>query len=243
MRLWIDTDVGGDPDDAITLLLACAHPRVELVGVSTTGGDLDRRTEVARALLDATGAHDVPAMRGPEADAAMLVDVDALVAIGPLTNVARMVDAGASLPPVTVMGGALAPVRHRGTVHEIEHNFGSDGPAAVTVVGALDVVLVPLDVTARMRLDDGERARLADVAPAARDELARWDDPVCLHDPLALLASLGEPVVHVDERRIAVDDDGRVVERDDGRVQRVVTDVDAGAAIERILTLLGDVRR
>ncbi|HEX4778154.1 MAG TPA: hypothetical protein VFW74_15365, partial [Acidimicrobiia bacterium] len=87
------------------------------------------------------------------------------------------------------------------------------------------------------------RARLADVAPAARDELARWDDPVCLHDPLALLASLGEPVVHVDERRIAVDDDGRVVERDDGRVQRVVTDVDAGAAIERILTLLGDARR
>jgi inosine-uridine nucleoside N-ribohydrolase len=243
VRVWIDTDVGANPDDAIALLLACAHPRAELVGVSTTGGDLDRRTAVARSVLDAAGAHDVPTMRGPELAAAMLGEVDTLVAIGPLTNVARMVDGGASLPPVTLMGGALAPVRHRGTVHEIEHNFGSDGPAAATVVGPLDLLLVPLVVNARMRLDEPERARLADVAPAAHDELARWDDRVCLHDPLALLAALGEPLVHVGERRIAVEADGRVVEGVDGRVQRVVDDVDPGAAIDRIVTLLAGARR
>jgi inosine-uridine nucleoside N-ribohydrolase len=239
--VWIDTDVGTNPDDAIALLLACAHPRVELAGVSTTGGDEDRRAGVARALLDAVGARDVPVVAGPAFDPATLTDVDALLAIGPLTNVARA--GGSTLPATTVMGGAMRPVDHRGATRDVESNFAADPRAAATVLRSADVVLVPLDVTARMRLDDGERARLADVAPAARDELARWDHPVCLHDPLALLAALGEPVVHVEERGIAVGDDGRVLERDAGRVQRVVDDVDAGAAIERILTLLGDARR
>ena len=43
VRLWIDTDIGDNPDDAVALLCAAAHPDVELVGVSTTGG----RTRVA----------------------------------------------------------------------------------------------------------------------------------------------------------------------------------------------------
>ncbi|HZR12281.1 MAG TPA: nucleoside hydrolase [Acidimicrobiia bacterium] len=240
MRLWVDTDVGTNPDDAIALLLACAHPAVELVGVSTTGGDLGRRTAVARALLDATGAHDVPAITGPDLDASMLVDVDALLAIGPLTNIARVVPA---LPETTVMGGALAPVDHRGATRHVESNFAADPRAAAAVLAELDLLLVPLDVTARMRLDDATRARLAQVAPAASEEIARWRDPVCLHDPLALLAALGEPVVRIVERRVAVDGDGRVVRRADARVQRVVEDADVEAAIERIVSVLADARR
>ena len=39
MRLWIDTDVGTNPDDAVALLCALAHPEVDLVGVSTVGAD------------------------------------------------------------------------------------------------------------------------------------------------------------------------------------------------------------
>ena len=53
MRLWIDTDVGGDPDDAIALLCAAAHPAVDLVGVSTVDGDHERRVGVARSLVEA----------------------------------------------------------------------------------------------------------------------------------------------------------------------------------------------
>ena len=35
MKIWLDTDIGGDIDDALALLLAMASKEVELVGVST----------------------------------------------------------------------------------------------------------------------------------------------------------------------------------------------------------------
>jgi hypothetical protein len=63
---------------------------------------------------------------------------------------------------------------------------------------------------------------------------------VCLHDPLALLASLGEPYFSVEPRRIAVEPTGRVVENPDGRVHQVVTGVDRDAAVARIFQLLSD---
>ena len=51
MRLWIDTDVGDNPDDAVALLAAAAHPEVDLVGVSTTGGRTEWRAGLARELV------------------------------------------------------------------------------------------------------------------------------------------------------------------------------------------------
>lgn len=238
MRVWIDTDVGTNPDDAIALLLACAHPRVELAGVSTTGGDEDRRAGVARGLLDAAGARHVAVVPGPAFVSPVLADVDALLAIGPLTNVARLASTDLQLPALTVMGGAMRPVDHRGATRDVESNFAADPQAAAVVLRAAQVHLVPLDVTARMRLDDAARTRLVEVAPAARDELARWHDALCLHDPLALLALLGEPVVRSHEQRVAVRDDGRVVESDGGPVHTVVHDVDVGSAMTRILDVL-----
>jgi len=50
VRLWIDTDVGTNPDDAVALLCAAGHRDVDLVGVSTVDGDTEWRAEVARAL-------------------------------------------------------------------------------------------------------------------------------------------------------------------------------------------------
>ena len=35
MKIWLDTDIGGDIDDALALLLSVAEKDVELVGVST----------------------------------------------------------------------------------------------------------------------------------------------------------------------------------------------------------------
>src|SRR2546426_4345641 len=55
VRLWIDTDIGTNVDDAVALLAAVAHPSVELVGVSTVGADPERRAAVAVALLAAAG--------------------------------------------------------------------------------------------------------------------------------------------------------------------------------------------
>src|SRR3989454_9773840 len=55
VRLWIDTDIGTNVDDAVALLAAAAHPAVELAGVSTVGSDPERRAAVAVGLLAAAG--------------------------------------------------------------------------------------------------------------------------------------------------------------------------------------------
>jgi len=228
VRLWVDTDVGSDPDDAIALLCAAAHPRVELLGVSTVDDPRGERAAVARGLLDG-----VPVAAEPDTGA------DAVLAIGPLTNVARMASAGELPRRLAVMGGALAPVHHRGWLHTVEHNFGSDPGAAATVLALVpNVLLCPLDVTVRTCLDDDERNRLVNADRRLGPMLAGWEARVCLHDPLALLALLEEPVVRTERRRLAVGPDG-AVRVGEGAEHDVVVDVDAHGATARIVALLG----
>src|SRR5918995_5334694 len=162
VRLWIDTDVGSDPDDAVALLCAAGHRDVDLVGVSTVDGDTDRRAELARTLVDApvvSGAQLVArdvAAAGP----------DALLAIGPLENVARLLASGVLPPRLAVMGGLLRSVRHRGAAWTIEHNFGAEPAAArVVIEHTPEVLLCPLDVTVRMRPSDADLRRIVDAAP------------------------------------------------------------------------------
>jgi inosine-uridine nucleoside N-ribohydrolase len=248
VRLWIDTDVGSDPDDAVALLCAAAHPRVDLVGVSTVDGDTEWRAEIARTLVDAR------VVAGDEMTAAEVGHTapDALLAIGPLTNVARLLAAGIVPSRLGVMGGLLKPVRHRGAVWEIEHNFGTAPEAARLVIEhAPGVLLCPLDVTVRMRPSTDDLRRMVETAPAlgpmfddwvaqVRAEGAPGDEAVVrLHDPLALLALVGEPVVTIERRTLTVDDQGRVHE-DPGRGRRVdtVTDANVADALARIVTLV-----
>ena len=64
MRLIIDTDPG--VDDAIAILLALAAPHVEVVGLTTVGGNVPRAraTRNALALLRAAGRDDIPVAAG-----------------------------------------------------------------------------------------------------------------------------------------------------------------------------------
>jgi purine nucleosidase len=64
MRIWIDTDIGSDVDDALTLAYVLRHPGFELAGVSTVFGDVALRDQIARALLRVAGAGDVPLLTG-----------------------------------------------------------------------------------------------------------------------------------------------------------------------------------
>jgi inosine-uridine nucleoside N-ribohydrolase len=246
MRLWIDTDVGDDPDDAIALLCARAHPDVDIVGVSTVDGDLERRVQLARSLVDA------PVYRGDDRELAAAfaaARADALLAIGPLTNVAALA-ATITLPPVTIMGGVLGTVRHWGVDLEVEHNFSRDPTAAARVVADCDPFVVPLNVTVRLRLEPEQLARLLAAAPVLepgveaflqlqRDVgLAVTDRAVLLHDPLAFLTLVETNLVQLEERRLTVDTAGRVMEAPTGAAARVVRSVDARAAIERVLGLV-----
>lgn len=243
LRLWVDTDVGDDPDDAIALLSAAGHPTIDLVGVSTVDGDHDRRVRVARALVAA------PVHRGDEpglADTLRATAPDAVLAIGPLTNIAAFLAAG-PIPPVTLMGGALAPVRHWGITMEVEHNFARDPRAATMVLDAANPVVVPLDVTVSTSLDRDTLTRLVAAAPVLREPTARWlalqrdlgvpveERSVCLHDPLALVAVVEPSVMRVEARTVRVEGDGRLVEDPAGSTCRIVIAADVTRAIEVVL--------
>jgi pyrimidine-specific ribonucleoside hydrolase len=246
LRVWVDTDVGDDPDDAIALLCAAGHPEVDLVGVSTVGGDHDRRVRIARALVDA------PVHRGDEpglGDVVVAAAPDAVLAIGPLTNVAALLAAG-PIPPVTLMGGALAPIRHWAKTIETEYNFGRDPDAAATVLETADPLVVPLDVTVSTCLDAETLGHLVAAAPALREPIDGFlrlqrdvgvpieDRSVCLHDPLALLALVEPALVRVETRTVRVEGDGRLVDDPRGTPCRIVSNADVPRVIELVLRYL-----
>jgi purine nucleosidase len=71
MRIWIDTDIGTDVDDALTLAYVLRHPGFELVGISTVFGDVGLRSRIAADLLSKSGTTsqnsvdgDVPVITG-----------------------------------------------------------------------------------------------------------------------------------------------------------------------------------
>ena len=253
MRLWIDTDIGTNPDDAIALLCAAGHPDVDLVGVSTVDGDTEWRAEIARTLVDAPV---VPGAQLTVRDIAA-AHSEAMLAIGPLVNVARLLASGALPPHVCVMGGAVKSVHHRGAVRDVEHNFGTEPAAARAVIEHTPgLLLCPLDVTVRMRPAAVDLRAIVEAAPVVGPMLDDWrarqraagvtddDAAVRLHDPLALLALAGEPVVASEPRSLTVDEEGRVHEdRGRGRVVDVVSDVDAVRAMERIVELVAQSNR
>ncbi|WP_051022275.1 nucleoside hydrolase [Nocardia pneumoniae] len=62
--LIIDTDIGGEPDDAIALIVAAGLPSLSLVITSDEQGG--QRARFARCLLDLIGRSDVPVVAGAE---------------------------------------------------------------------------------------------------------------------------------------------------------------------------------
>ncbi|MEU2030975.1 nucleoside hydrolase [Nocardia amamiensis] len=62
--LIIDTDIGGEPDDAIALIVAAGLPSLSLVITSDEQGG--RRARLARCVLDLIGRSDVPVVAGAQ---------------------------------------------------------------------------------------------------------------------------------------------------------------------------------
>lgn len=60
MKVLLDTDIGGDLDDALALAYLLRQPRCELLGVTSVGGQADRRAELASAVCHAAGRPEIP---------------------------------------------------------------------------------------------------------------------------------------------------------------------------------------
>jgi len=54
-KIWFDTDIGSDIDDAVALAYLLTKPECELVGITTVSGDTVERAKIADAICKAAG--------------------------------------------------------------------------------------------------------------------------------------------------------------------------------------------
>lgn len=157
--------------------------------------------------------------------------LDALVGIGPLTNLARFIAAG--LVPdgtrLVLMGGGIDPPRK-------EYNTSSDPDATGAVLDSgLSPTLLPLEVTLRCPLLPAERRAIAEGRKPAHRLLARmvkvWERqrPTMLHDPLAVAAAVRPEIVSTRPARLAIGEDGILREEPGPPNCRVAQDLDEEA--------------
>jgi purine nucleosidase len=202
-RIWIDTDAAcgysarTDPDDCLAIALLAARADLRIAGISSVAGNapLEVVEEVTHALARQLGL-EVPARRSliEALEAGPLT----LVALGPLTNVAAVLDARPDLRPrierlIAVMGRRPGHLFHpaenagggmlfgHGPVFR-DFNFAMDEAAAARVLAmGLPITLVPYDAARGVELTGADLDRLAAaggglawVAQRARGWLEYW---------------------------------------------------------------------
>ena len=182
-----------------------------------------------------------------------------LLAVGPLTNLARALELEPNLPGlvkrVTIMGGAVW-VAGNITEHA-EANIANDPEAAQAVFGAgWPVTLVPLDVTLQHSLGVDEQRALAERGTAFHTALAEMLDTyfdfyehfygerrAALHDPLASMIAVGDSIPATVRRTTITVDPSDLESRgrtqpNEGELIEVVTAVSGPAALDLVRQIL-----
>jgi inosine-uridine nucleoside N-ribohydrolase len=243
-----DTDIGTNIDDALALALILASPELELLGVTTASGDTAARARLAAKLLHYAGRPDVPVAAGEAGRALPIeqchwadgfsssmitkqpaVDFLAerierrpeeiiLLAVGPLTNVARLVSrypaTAKKLKQLVMMGGSINRGYEPGSPPAAEVNIARDVGAAQAVFSTgLPILMVPLDVTAMIELDPAGRRRLFGRHTPLTNALALlyhlWNQPTpILYDPVAVAMTLDPTWCETKPLAIEVDSGG-----------------------------------
>ncbi len=212
-RLWIDTDAAcghsarTDPDDCLAIALLARAAGDRIAGISTVAGNaplevIERTTRELAARLSAT----LRVYSGSDAQQAMTAALErgplTVVALGPLTNVAAVLDARPDLRPrvaqlVSVTGRRPGHLFHpaegagrgmlfgHGPIFR-DFNFAMDPRAASRVVALnLPLTLVPYDAARRIEVGERDLDRLAAAGGAlgwtaerSRAWLAYWREDI-----------------------------------------------------------------
>jgi purine nucleosidase len=246
-RVILDTDLamgapGADIDDGFALALALADPGIEVDLVTTVGGNSDvvTSTRLTADLLRLLGREDVPVVQGAPAESTAAEEIArrvlaepgqlTVVAIGPLTNVARAlaVDPGVAgaVREVVAMGGVYLEQTNVAAMPG-EYNFWCDPDAAQAVMeSGVQLRLVGLDVTRRVRLTRADADAIAELGAfgrlageATKDWIAfqervkpreELEQGSCaLHDPLAVAVVTRPDLVTWRDAHVAVETEGR----------------------------------
>jgi inosine-uridine nucleoside N-ribohydrolase len=141
-----------------------------------------------------------------------------LLAIGPLTNIAALIDKHPDCKPwikrLVLMGGAVKVGYNGKPPVEAEYNVKTDIKAAQTVFRAgVPLLLVPLDATANIKVDDAALRKLFAAATPLTNQLRAlhqlWDKPTpVLFDPVAVALCFEEKFCTLEDLRLEVDDKG-----------------------------------
>jgi inosine-uridine nucleoside N-ribohydrolase len=247
----LDTDIGGDIDDALALGLLLSSPEVDLRGITTVHGDAHTRALLICRLLHAVGRTDIPVAAGagpravpdyhgqlqyglrpcfrkrprPEGAVEFLYRQFkanpgrlTLLAIGPLTNVAALLDRHLDAKPwikrIVLMGGALHVGYQGKPPAEAEWNVQTDVKAAQKVFASgVPLVVAPLDATVNLKLKRALRERLLQHGTPLTWQLHAlyqlWDQSTpTLFDPLAAALCFEEKFCTMGALRLEVDGKG-----------------------------------
>lgn len=63
MKIWLDTDIGSDIDDALCLTYLLCEKDCDLIGISTVSGEAEKRAELCSAILQ-HGNREIPIYSG-----------------------------------------------------------------------------------------------------------------------------------------------------------------------------------
>ena len=163
-----------------------------------------------------------------------------IVAIGPLTNVARLLAAypecSELIEQIVLMGGCF------GFGDLVDTNFAVDPEAAQIVFdSAIPLTIVPLDTTRTTHMSEERWDRMLkactdeDLAEALRQWINPWlafsqqtrpVDGMWVHDLVTLFALTNPELVSIEDAHCAVNEAGKLMRRSDGRLASVVTAVD-----------------
>ena len=163
-----------------------------------------------------------------------------IVAIGPLTNIARLVAAHPEcselVGQIVLMGGCF------GFDDLVDTNFAVDPEAAQIVFdSAIPLTVVPLDTTRTTHMSQERWDRMLkactdeDLAEALRQWINPWlafsqqtrpVDGMWVHDLVTLFALTNPELVSIEDAHCSVNGAGKLMRRSDGRLASVVTAVD-----------------
>lgn len=169
-----------------------------------------------------------------------------LLALGPLTNIGRLIDehpkAAGRIGRLIVMGGTILEPGNAGPGSEF--NFASDPEATALVLRSdIKTTIIPLDVTRRVRADRAyvEALRGSPAGDTAADLLTAYlqDDSTSrpLHDPCVMLLALEPGLFGIDIHRLSVNlgddpDAGALTVRDAGSPVAVAMRVDVSGVLD-----------
>ncbi|HUQ57065.1 nucleoside hydrolase [Lentzea sp.] len=210
--------------NALRLLAHLGRTDVPVVkGSAGTGGAADVHGEDGLGGQALTLPENPRAIAGDDPTrffADTLTPDTVVAAIGPLTNIARAIEAGVEFPRLIVMGGGLGLGN---TTARAEFNFWADPEAAQVVIRRGNPIIVPLNLTQRCIADTEFLANvdpvLSNLTGTYRAYLARHqeqnhshrEEGILVHDAVAVAEAIVPGTLKLAVHGLDIDDEGALV--------------------------------